>query len=294
MIKIVSQNLTVILITILLSVFTNTIVFAEAPPSLSITFESDDECEASITGDETVITLIDDVEKSAGDHDFDWDGTNTAGDTVESGTYEYKIIAKDIDSGDELDTEKGTITITDEESSSNACADPITDDEADPVGFNPGQGEETEVKFTLNCSVLIELNILDSDDEIVVTLIDNVEKSATDHSLPWYGTANNSSSGESVESGTYQYQIIAKDIDSDEELETEEGDINVIVIEEDPPEEDPPEEDPPEEDPPDDEATEVLQNTDDGTTSETGPGILIYGIFPVLGVLYNRKKRRRN
>ena len=44
----------------------------------------------------------------------------------------------------------------------------------------------------------------------------------------------------------------------------------------------------------DDEATEVLQNTDDGTTSETGPGVLIYGVFPVLGLLYNRKKRRNN
>ena len=268
-----NQILTVILMTILLSVFTNTLVFAEAPPSLSFELPEEDPeedpepdpeeetCEANITDDEvnpdafnpsegedttvkfttncdadieliivdssddTVITLVDDVETSAGDHEFDWDGTETDGDTVESGTYEYKITAKDIDSGDELDTEEGTITVTEEEDS-DECNDPITDDEADPAGFNPGNGEETAIKFTLTCSVVIELNIIDSDDKIVVALIDNVEKSATDHSFSWYGTANNSSTGDSVESGTYQYQIIAKDIDSDEEIETEEGSID--------------------------------------------------------------------
>ena len=56
------------------------------------------------------------------------------------------------------------------------CSKPITEHKVDPIGFNPGQGEETKVQFNLSCSSIIKLSILNMDGREIITLIDNVEK----------------------------------------------------------------------------------------------------------------------
>jgi len=159
----------------------------------------------------------------------------------------------------------------------------ITEDKAEPVGFNPDQNETTKISFTINCDLLIELNILDSSKNKVVNIIDDEEKSAKDHEVTWDGTINNAG-GAYVDNGTYEYQIIAKNTDSKEEEDKVEGDINVIIAAPTTPTTPTT----------DDQGTVSLQNTTTGTTAETGPGILIYGVFPVLGALYNRRKAKKN
>jgi len=180
-----------------------------------------------------------------------------------------------------------SITLGSDSDDSDGCE--IKDDEADPVGFNPQQEEETTIKFTTTCDLKITVNILDSDDKEVLALVEDVEKSADDYEYSWNGTTSNSSSGEYVDSGEYKYQIIGSDVDSGTEVDTVEGDINIVVWEE---EEEVEEEE--EEEDTDDDATLALQNTEEGTTSETGPGILIYGALPVLSIFYRRRKRSKN
>ncbi len=171
-----------------------------------------------------------------------------------------------------------SLSITLESSGSSECK--ITEDKAYPVGFNPDQNEETKISFTINCDLLIELNILDLSKNKIVTIVDDEEKSAKEHEFTWDGTINNSG-GAYVDNGAYQYQIIAKNIESKEEVDKAEGDINVIIAGTPAT-------------PTDDQATISLQNTATGTTAETGPGILIYGVFPILGALYNRRKAKKN
>ena len=165
----------------------------------------------------------------------------------------------------------------------------ITEDKAEPVGFNPDQNETTKISFTINCDLLIELNILDSSKNKVVNIIDDEEKSAKDHEITWDGTINNSG-GAYVDNGTYEYQIIAKNTDSKEEVDKVEGDINVIIAAPTTPTTPTT----PTVPTTDDQGTVSLQNTATGTTAETGPGILIYGVFPVLGALYSRRKAKKN
>ena len=197
-----------------------------------------------------------------------------------------------------------SINFGDTSSTDETCA--ITDDKADPVGFNPDQDQETEISFTTNCSLKIKLSILDSEDKEVLVLVDNVEKSADTYKHTWNGTTNNSDGGTFVANGTYKYEIIASDIDSGTEVDKAESDINVIIAtEEETEEENSSDSDSNTEDSSsnnssddssssDDDATLALQNTQEGITSETGPGILIYGLFPVIGAVYGHKRRKKN
>ncbi len=170
--------------------------------------------------------------------------------------------------------------------STTECAAQITNHEAKPAGFNSYEEESTLIRFSINCNVLIELNILDSSNNQVLSIVDNIEKSPNDYEYSWNGTFNNLRGGAYVSTGQYQYEIIAKDIESGEVIDVVKNIINLIVIEEETKEE--------VKEANRDAASMALQNTSEGSTAETGPEVLIYTMLPASGVLYHRKRRAKN
>ncbi len=57
----------------------------------------------------------------------------------------------------------------------------------DPYGFYPVYGEITEINYTLSGTATVTVEIKDADNNLVVTLVDEVSKGAGSHSVEWDG-----------------------------------------------------------------------------------------------------------
>ncbi|MFH1218242.1 MAG: FlgD immunoglobulin-like domain containing protein [Candidatus Peregrinibacteria bacterium] len=82
----------------------------------------------------------------------------------------------------------------------------ILDVEVDPDVFDPWDNQEAEITFTINKDAEVDLQIVDEDNEEVVTLIDNKDLSAGEHSIEWDGE---DAWGNIVPQGEYEYKLKA-------------------------------------------------------------------------------------
>jgi len=168
-----------------------------------------------------------------------------------------------------------------------------------PVGFNP-LVNEAKISYNLSQGAKVEVSIIDNGGNVVVTLIDKVLPGGA-HEVWWNGTNAIDNSGKVVESGEYAYKIIVRDPSTNAITDTQTGKINAIysnsnqdfegsnnqaVI-------------PPVTTAPvatnqisteTVEASVALNSATTGKTAETGPSMLIYTAFPLVGYIIRRKK----
>lgn len=170
----------------------------------------------------------------------------------------------------------------------------ITKDSADPQSFNPSISS-TKISYTISGKGIVEIKILDSLNQNVATLVNDMELDAGKHSATWKGTKNNKKDGEIVKAGTYKYKIILKSSFNSSVKDTAEDEItvkffdgnsdgNVFDDEFLAPVENKPV------DKKQSTAVQVMQNNFKGTTSKTGPDVMIYAALPIIGFLAARKK----
>lgn len=165
----------------------------------------------------------------------------------------------------------------------------ITKADAYPKGFNPTVSE-SKISYEVNKDAVIEIKITDSNSLNVAKLVENKKITAGEYFVNWKGTSNNEQNGVILAPGTYKYKILAKDPVTSEVKDTAEGEINLIYSV-------PKTEGPGTVQPPvvidkqQAKATQTLNNSTSGKTAKTGPGILIYAIFPLVGYIITRKKK---
>ncbi|MBI4231851.1 hypothetical protein HY605_01350 [Candidatus Peregrinibacteria bacterium] len=167
--------------------------------------------------------------------------------------------------------------------------DVILEAKAYPKGFNP-LTSKTQITYKLSKAVKLDLVITDLSGAEVVKIIDDKELAKGEWYVFWEGTKNNLPTGEIVKIGTYKYVITAKNKSSGDVLDTAEGELNIVY---ELPQTNPGS--PAKTLPPTQNggsagaaATISLQKATSGQTSETGPEILIYFLFPVGGLLYSK------
>ena len=91
-----------------------------------------------------------------------------------------------------------------------------------------------------------------------------------------------------MKTGTYQYKILAKNTQTKAVEDTADDEINLIYFTlEDMPKDDGKSDEVVNKDQAD--ATMTLNNSKSGKTAETGPGVIIYSIFPIIGYFLSRK-----
>ena len=175
----------------------------------------------------------------------------------------------------------------------------ITDHNISPKGFNP-LVSQTKLEYEISAEAEIEITIENKSGVAVVTLVNDAVLDEGEHSVVWNGTNSTTSNGKVVDPGQYSYKIRARHPDTSELKDTASGTVNLVyaVVQED------------FESTPDQPevtstvsttgqantttqsaATIAMQNTTSGTTSETGPAMAVYAIFPLLGYLLTRKKK---
>jgi len=173
----------------------------------------------------------------------------------------------------------------------------ITDHTVWPKGFNPLLAE-TKITYEISEDAIIKVKILNDTGVTVVTLIDDEEVDEGKYDVWWNGTDSTEDDGEVVSGGTYHYKILASDPDSEELRDSETGSINVVYtysgdFEGEGDQTTTGEEtDTAETEDDQNAAIMTMQNTVDGVTSDTGPGILIYSIFPLGGFLIRKRWKK--
>lgn len=185
-----------------------------------------------------------------------------------------------------------------------------------PQSFNP-LVNDTKISFSVTAPAIISVRVYNSKGQVVVTLVNDDEVKKGDHFVWWDGTDSNTGKGDVVEPGKYQYKVSASDPKTDQTKDTETGEINVVyaktssagsgdfedggtvvatsvttttdnsgtsqnvigqtntqtqdqIYQAN--------------------ATMAMQNATTGTTSETGPGVLLYSLLPLAGYFLTRKK----
>ncbi len=169
----------------------------------------------------------------------------------------------------------------------------ITKVSAYPKGLHPSINS-SKIYYTLSKEATLEIRISDHTGKTIIKLIDDQKVEAGDHFITWYGTQNNVKEGTALKNGTYKFKIIAKNPKTGDIEDTEEGEINLSY-------QSPPT--PPtgtgqtptgqtsgEKNNDQAKATQTLQNSTTGKTAKTGPGVLIYFLFPLAGYFITRKK----
>jgi hypothetical protein len=275
----------------------------ETPPSLDFTLpdEEDEETppdlELSIDDDDDEQAPCEDGDLQSDDSEICEDGEfiecdeDAEGDTVLDGD---KVCEDDewVDSEEDEDEEA-----PDEDDSLIK----ITQHEADPDYFNPTT-EETEIEYTISEDAILEITIVNISDQELVKLLDDEEVDEGSGEIIWLGTDDNTVGGTVLPAGVYKYKIKAKNVDTEATEDTEEGTVTLayteVAVEGD-------SEDPESETSTDNtsdsdtgsssesDAIMAMTNTVSGETSETGPGVLIYSIFPVIGIFVARRKKGR-
>lgn len=168
----------------------------------------------------------------------------------------------------------------------------LKDVTAFPKGFNP-QLNATKISYSVTGIGKVDIKIHNLKGDSVATLVTSQSVEKKDYEIWWDGTDDNKS-GTLLEPGTYTYKITLKDSEDKNVLDTATGSLNLIypqVAAETP-------------DTPDNgtvkatslkstsnsQAVVSMQNATAGTTAGTGPGTLIYLLFPAAGYIISRRK----
>lgn len=149
----------------------------------------------------TVETLLSSVNQTAGNKSIVWDGRNTSNNPYAEDTYTYEIYAENSYGSD---TETGNVVI--DYDSVSTGAPQISNDYASPSTFDPDE-ENTKIYFTLDKTADVTVEILDDDNDVVRTLLDDVSRSSGQNSVTWNGKDK---FGDVVDDDTYTYRIKAK------------------------------------------------------------------------------------
>lgn len=149
---------------------------------------------------DTLIKVLENgTAKNAGSNSASWNGTNTSGSMVTSGTYKYVILAAKSDNSAST-TVIGLFTVK----ITNLTVSSVSD-APDPFGAN-GTRVST-IKFTLSRSAYVTINIYDSNNNLVKTVAERNINAGT-NSVTWNGK---NEKGIIVPDGKYTYTIDAQD-----------------------------------------------------------------------------------
>lgn len=170
-----------------------------------------------------------------------------------------------------------------------------------PIGFNPLLAE-TKITYKISAKAKMEIKIIDGTGVKIRGLITDETIDAGEYKVTWDGAGDE---GEVVDPGEYSFKITAKNPTSGEIADVKSGTINVVYYQAARDFEDqntsrngnatnssqsPATVQPLQPSVPEANATMALQNATSGTTTPTGPEVLIYLAFPVLGYFLGRKK----
>ncbi|MBI4235086.1 hypothetical protein HY604_02180 [Candidatus Peregrinibacteria bacterium] len=167
----------------------------------------------------------------------------------------------------------------------------ITKHSVFPVGFNP-LINESKIAYTISAKAEVEIRILTQSGVTITTLVDNKVLDQGEYFVYWDGTNNASGNGKVVDPATYQYKITAKDPNNGTVKDVKTGNVNVVYVKSAdfengssssvtvPPVNNQAQ------------ATVAMQNATGGKTAGTGPGILIYALFPLAGYFISRYKKK--
>lgn len=164
----------------------------------------------------------------------------------------------------------------------------ITSHKADPRIINPLIQEST-ITYTINKDALVTVKILNANGQTATNILNNEAQTAGEYSVKWRGTDDNQRNGNIVDNGEYRYKITTANPTTSVITDSQEGTIVIsyssgnvqtspraVTFEPFNGQAD---------------AMMALQNTSSGRSAETGPEVLIYGLFPVAGYFYSRRKR---
>lgn len=174
--------------------------------------------EVTIYKNNEIITILEEDDLDRDCYSYEWDGTygedteeGDEGDTVDSGTYTYKITAENDHNSDMV---SGKITVSNDDEDEDNDEDEDEDDDLEIIDvsitnqtFDPWDEQEATFEFSLNKSAEITLKIYDEDDNKVATLINGKDYSKGDHEIDWDGTDNDD---DIQDEGSYYYEFTAK------------------------------------------------------------------------------------
>ena len=144
------------------------------------------------------------VSKSQGTHSATWDGRTNANVVVAEGLYYFLVSASNTSGSD--DSERVYMTV-DYDGGSTGTAPLITNEYVSPEDFNAKDGESTRVYYTLNTTADVTVEVLNDDNDIVRTLLNDVSQGSGSHSLDWNGE---DTYGDNVREGEYTVKIEAQ------------------------------------------------------------------------------------
>jgi len=171
----------------------------------------------------------------------------------------------------------------------------ISRDSISPKIFNPTVADTT-LTFRVNQKSRVDVDIRNSMNQSVVKLVSNQLLTAGQYEAKWNGTTDNKRGGKVVPNGNYTYKITAKNPDTGLTKDTATGTVTVKYSTSQ-----------------DGQSgqkssrstinfgsssqnqaasTLAIQNRTTGRTSETGPGMLLYGAFPLAGWIAAHRKRK--
>lgn len=149
-----------------------------------------------------VKTLVSNQSYGSGSTSINWNGTDSNGSLVASGTYNLRVDATNSTYGS--DSATATIYVSRNGSSSSSTTD-VYNLSATPNTFNPGI-QSTTLSFSLNQQSTVTVTVTNSNGSFVKTLVSNQSYISGPTSIIWNGTDSN---GALVNSGTYNFRVDA-------------------------------------------------------------------------------------
>ncbi|MGE5473612.1 MAG: FlgD immunoglobulin-like domain containing protein [Ignavibacteriales bacterium] len=140
--------------------------------------------------------------KAAGQDESTWEGRDSLGVPVKSGTYKFVITLESL-SGQKIDTRTVNFSVVSE----TVLPPTITNAKFEPNPFNPSTSSNGKFTFTLPRIAYVTLQIFNSSNELVRTVADK-KQSPIASEIFWDGS---DSSGNIVPAGAYTYKIVAAD-----------------------------------------------------------------------------------
>lgn len=190
-----------------------------------IFFRLDKDAEVTLQildGNTVIRTLVNDGNADAGLSFVEWDGEDNSNDIVDDGTYAVRLVACDEVNTSACDTAFTTVEVTDDTGNNNGSMQ-ITNDFASPNPFNPDE-ENTRIYYTINMDGDVTIEIFDEDDDLVRTLLDDVNRNSGANSTTWNGEDRFSNE---LPDGDYTYEITACDENDSSDCDTETGTIEI-------------------------------------------------------------------
>jgi flagellar hook assembly protein FlgD len=177
---------------------------------------------AADSGSDKVSVFSNKVAHDAGCYTYQWDGTygdhneiGSQGETADYGDYFYGITLKNLDSEEKEDYVSDWVYVSENGAASTIQ---IIDSEVDNSSFDPWDGQETELTFTIATSAYVSVDILDDDNDLVLELVDNLYYEAGEYTVEWDG---DDEYGDIVSQGDYKFKLrIEKDDETDKVYES--------------------------------------------------------------------------